>query len=52
MSAPKLKENWRQQLLSLKQDWDSYDGIPICLPAIEALENCSVVPCSHGGLQL
>jgi hypothetical protein len=47
MSAPKLKENWREQLLNLKRDWDSYDGVPICLDAIKALENllrCALLP--------
>ncbi len=52
MSAPTLGGEWRQRLLELKPDWDSYGAKPISAAAIITLCGFSTVPCSDGGIQL
>ncbi len=52
MPAPTLGGGWRQTLLALEEDWDSYGAVPIAVAALETLAGFSVVPCSSGGIQL
>jgi riboflavin synthase alpha subunit len=52
MPAPTLGGGWRQTLLALEEDWDSYGAVSIAVTALETLAGFSVVPCSSGGIQL
>ena len=52
MSAPTIRDDWREQLRSLKPGWDSYGGKPITEEAIAAVDTLAVVPCSNGGVQI
>jgi hypothetical protein len=49
---PQLKDDWMAELLRLKPNWNSYQGIPITDAAIAALGSFYVTPISDGGLQL
>jgi len=52
MAAPMLGENWEHELCMLLPGWDGYKGKQISTLAIDTINSFSVVPCSHGGLQL
>ncbi len=52
MSAPTLGSDWRREIEALPKGWDNYRGEPISAAALDAVASFSVVPCSHGGVQI
>ena len=52
MSAPLLREDWRQRLSELSTGWDSYKGAPITAAAMDTVGQFAVVPCHNGGVQM